>query len=87
MIRGSRAPLTVPKPLMLFTVPSAFRYRLVGVGLVKRREVQGAVDAAELGVIEGVERVDAELEVQPASVMLNSFCSDMSQLLMPGPVR
>src|SRR6266536_1560411 len=34
ILRGSRAALTVPKPLMLFRVPSVFRYRLVIVGLV-----------------------------------------------------
>ena len=35
MIRGSRAPLTVPNPLMLFTEPSGLRYRLVIAGLVR----------------------------------------------------
>ncbi len=34
MMRGSRAPLTVPKPLMLLIVPSALWYRFVIVGLV-----------------------------------------------------
>ena len=50
MMRGSRAPLTVPNPLMLFTVPSAFRYRLVGAPLSTVLEGVMPVACAKLSV-------------------------------------
>jgi len=86
MMRGSRAPLTVPKPVDV--VDGAVRFEVqVGRRRIRQAgEIERGIDAAELGVVEHVEGVGPELRRLP-SRRARLFWSGRFVLLTPGVRR
>ena len=71
---------------MLFTVPSGFRYKLVGVGLVREANVRVLFTPLNWVWLNALNASTRNWRCA-RSLTENSFWSEMSQLLMPGPVR
>src|SRR4029077_1189300 len=71
---------------MLFTEPSALRYRLVGVGLVIEAKVKPLLMPLNWVWLSTLKASMRNWRCA-RSLMEKLFWSDRSQLLMPGPVR